>query len=222
MNAKEIISDIDKICANYFVPKTLQLHMRLVAGVAKKICEHSKEKIDKEKIIAVALIHDIGNIVKMKFEGKSLRLLLKSDFKRIDFYKTKKEEFLKKYGADDKATNYAIAKELGVEAKLLELIDPSSAIKINGEKYFISKNFTKLVLFYSDLRVSPEGVVSMKKRLKEFEERYSLKDSPEKLAYSKTFFKAAEEMEKIVFQKINLSPHDINKKTIKAFFSKKI
>ncbi len=218
MDAQEIISNIDKIYADYFIPKNLQMHMRLVAGVAQKICENSKEKVDEEKIIAVALIHDLGNIVKMKFEGETAKFLLQEDFQKIDFYKAKKEEFAKKYGANDKTANYAMAKELGVEDGLLKLIDLPSAIKIKGEKYSTTNNFTKLVLLYSDMRVSPSGVVSMNERLGEFAKRYSIKDYPEKLNHSKVFCKAAQEIEKKVFEKVNLRPEDINKETVKAFF----
>ena len=59
--------NIINIYQKYHIPKNLQLHMLRVSACAKLITNNWKNKeINKESIIRVCLLHDMGNIVKIK------------------------------------------------------------------------------------------------------------------------------------------------------------
>ena len=50
----------------YHIPKTLQLHMLRVSACAMLILDNwNGNKLDKESIIKVSLLHDMGNIAKI-------------------------------------------------------------------------------------------------------------------------------------------------------------
>lgn len=63
---------IKDIYSHFNIPQPLQQHMIDVANVAQMICDNWQgETIDQKSIITLALLHDLGNIVKMDFSGHS-------------------------------------------------------------------------------------------------------------------------------------------------------
>ena len=55
---------ISEIYQKYQIPPHLQLHMYRVSAVAWTICDNFDEELDKIKIVAADLLHDMGNIIK--------------------------------------------------------------------------------------------------------------------------------------------------------------
>ena len=78
-----------EIYKKYHLPENLQMHMLRVAACANLIIDNwIGEKIDKEAIIRVSLLHDMGNMLKIP-----------EDFSEdIEFKKIRKEYFDIKYG----------------------------------------------------------------------------------------------------------------------------
>ena len=58
--------NIIKIYNKYYLPENLQMHMLRVAACSNLIIDNWKGiEIDKDAIIRVCLLHDMGNMVKI-------------------------------------------------------------------------------------------------------------------------------------------------------------
>jgi len=219
MHSAEIIVSIQSIYDKYSVPLNVQRHMKEVAAVAEMICDNSKLKVNKEDVVASCLIHDLGNVIKMKFETlQDVVLLDEEDQKKIDFYKNQREEMRKKYGANAEHADLLIAKELGASIRVLELIS-HKAIHIEDEK-FVSNDFEEIIAAYADMRVSPHGIVSMRERLDEYRKRYKLHEDEGQLEHSKKFAILSEKMEEELFNKVLIKPEDITNLLAKKYIEK--
>ncbi len=67
------MKNIIQIYSQYKIMPTLQQHQLRVAGVAKQICDSISEPIDKEVVVDVCLVHDMGNIIKFDSIIESLK-----------------------------------------------------------------------------------------------------------------------------------------------------
>ena len=148
----------------------LQEHLLGVAGTASSICNNFNKPINKQLILSVSLLHDIGNIVKehieynVKFYPNYFNSENTLKWERI------KKEFIDKYGSNDYIATYTILKELSIPDNVYNLIQSLEFAKapITTE----GTNTELKICLYSDARVSPHGVVSLKDRLSEVKERY--------------------------------------------------
>ncbi len=207
-----------KICKIYKKYKTmpkLQLHMFKVAGVALMICENIKKPINKDLVVSTCLIHDIGNVVKFDFQSKYFPDSWFAPQGR-GYWKKIKREFIKKYGSKDYLANYLIAKELKIPQDGLKII---KSMKLrNMIKIYKSNNFNLKICEYSDLRVKPNGVCSLKERLDEGFSRYNLnhKLKSEKM---KTLVRYIYKLEKQIFKYCKIKPEDITENKIKSYLN---
>jgi hypothetical protein len=216
MQSKEIIKNIYSIYDKYAIPTNVRRHMFSVAGVAKQICENSKEKIDSNDLIAACLIHDLGNIVKMNFVNKEkIKLLDEEDIKNLDYLKVKQEEFWKKYGKNDNIANQLIVKELGVNDKIIFMFEHKSIEEKTSE--FWEKNFPLVIFAYADWRVAPKGVVSLKERTDEYTDRNEFHKDEKKMQQTKKFEEISKIIESKLFKKLKIKPEDINQESIKKY-----
>ena len=225
METKEIISNIKTIYSKYGVPVHLQLHMLRSAAVVEIICNNLNCEVKKEDVVGAMLIHDMGNIVKMRFDDKdNLKLLVKEDLERVEELKQRQKEFIKEYSDDDLEVNHRISKELGANKLIQDLLDETSfkdACKIN--KF----NYLELMLRgYGDWRVGPYGILTLDERVEEVKERYTQKNiqiyknttvSEEKLD---SLLICAKEVEKKIFDKCSIKPDEISDLTIKKYLDK--
>lgn len=158
---------IDEIYNKYKIPKILQQHMYRVAAVSSVIIDYLDERIilDKDIIIKVALLHDMGNIIKMYFIDHSF--IDKDEFKVLE--KVKKE-FVSKYGNEEHIVTLNILKEIGVSPKVLEILENIGSSKISSTTQ--SDDWNKKVCSYADFRIDPNGVVSVIERFNEIIKRY--------------------------------------------------
>lgn len=219
MQPKEIIQNIQSIYDKYFIPLNVQRHMKEVAAVAEMVCDNYKEKVKKDEIIAACLIHDLGNVIKMDFETKeSIILLEKKDREKIDFFKKKQKEMREKYGTNAEKADLIIAKELGVNQNIIDLIS-HKAMHIEGENLQPSTLEEKIAA-YADLRCSPQGIVSVEERMKEYYKRYKIGENPEKSQHSKKFTKLIKELEIQLFKKFSIKPKDITNLSTKKYIEK--
>jgi len=60
---------VSEIYEKYKIMPQLQTHMLRVAGVASTIVENFEGKIDRKTIITTALLHDLGNMAKIKLDA---------------------------------------------------------------------------------------------------------------------------------------------------------
>jgi hypothetical protein len=193
--------NIQDIYIEYQVLPNIAEHMYKVAAVADIINSHFKPMIDKKSIIDACLLHDIGKIVEIdldKFpdflapEGKDHWASIKKSF--IDKYRTVNEH----------TATLAIATDLGLNFGALEILHISNFLETLTVKE--SGEFEKMIALYADLRVGPYGIMPMKERLADLEERY--KSHPKSITKERREFieKALQEIEQEIFKNTDITP----------------
>jgi hypothetical protein len=217
MESKEIISLIHQIFADFKIIKNLQEHMLRAAAVGKIICDHwDGSAINKEDIIAVLLIHDLGNIVKMDFNDETGLKLIGDEIKRIDYWKKIKQETIKKYGSDDHIVSEIIAEELGINERLRFIL--KNKVFNNNENTAKSNDWEIKIAAYADQRIGPFGVLSLEERFRDLKQRYYQKENNNvNNPKIDIFIKCAFEIEKQILSNTNLKPEDIDDRSIKKY-----
>lgn len=196
---------ISEIYTEYKIMSNLQEHMLRVAAVASLICENFNEPLPKEEIVTACLIHDMGNIIKSRFEFFPEFL----EPEGLEYWQKVKDDYIKKYGENEEDANEKIAQELGVSSKIIFLVNQDCFSLFCQQKD--SDNMGVKVMHYADARVSPYGVVSYEERMNEAKKRYE--NSPREEERQK-FVACGKEIEKQIFAKCKIKPEDINDETV--------
>lgn len=203
-----IIKDIYEY---YSVPLPLQNHMIRVASVAKLICDNRiGENIDKEFIIQTALLHDMGNIVKMDFS-----LHDEGYWNSLERRQKKREDTIAKYWTTEHEATIAICKELWVKQKYidgLELIWVESFIETQDVDYEIQ------IIRHADMSVDPWWIVHIWTRLEDARKRYSTRSWAQEPTFSQ-IYDQAHLCQKLLFWKTLIQPWDINNETTQSIQS---
>lgn len=194
----------------YYLPENLQMHMLRVAACSNLIIDNwNGLEIDKESIIRVCLLHDMGNMEKIPEE----------ESKDEEFLKVRKKYF-DKYGTNDHEINLEIGKQEGLTEKEITILDGKRSRK--NEETLQSNSYERKICAYCDQRVAPNGVVGIKERLEDAKIRY--KDKPlsvwsneEKANY---LIKCSLGIEKQIMKYCKLKPEDINDSTIETYIEK--
>lgn len=220
MNSQRIISDIKQIYTKYNVPPNLQEHMYRVAAVSSLICDNWKlDNISKDDIIAVALVHDLGNIVKMDFESEQGLKMIGNEINNLDFWKEVKQKTINKYGSDDHIVTEQILNELLIDSNLITIT--KEHIFKNGENLIDSNSWNKKFAYYSDLRVGPYGVLTLEQRFTDLKERYKKKG--QNYIYDPKLdilIECAFKIEKQLLDNTKLKQEMINDQNIKIYLDK--
>ena len=142
---------IRDVYERFGIPENLQEHMLRVTKIAMMIANGWRgDGLDKEIIVRAGLVHDLANIVRFKLdEGSDL--------------KVRQKETIERYGDNDHAATEKMLRELGMDEALIEIVQGKSF----GNAIEIGKgdNWPLKILFYSDMRVVPSGVVDLETRL---------------------------------------------------------
>ncbi len=193
-----IIKDIYEY---YSVPLPLQNHMIRVASVAKLICDKRiGESIDKEFVIQTALLHDMGNIVKMDFS-----LHDEWYWNSIERRQKKREDIIAKYWTSAHEVTIAICKELWVKQKCIDGID------LIWVESFIETQ-------HADMSVDPWWIVQIWERLTDAKKRYPTRLWAQEPIYSQIYNKA-HLCQQLLFWKTSIQPWDINNDTTQSIQS---
>ena len=194
-----IIQDVYK---KYQIMPQLEAHMLRVAGVADLICAHFKIGIDRHSVVAACLLHDMGNIVKFDFDYTRQFMPELVDVGTLASWEAVKREFIEKYGAESHAATMNIIAELGINKRIIELIDCIGVDQALNNA--ATSDFEKKICAYSDVRVEPSGVVALEKRFTGLRHRY--KNHPEGARGREVFENALREVERQIFSKTDFSP----------------
>lgn len=199
--------NIIQIYQKYHLPENLQMHMLRVAACSNLIIDNwNGPKIDKEVIIRVCLLHDMGNIVKIP----------ESFSNDENFIKTRKRYF-EKYGTNDHEINLEIGKKEGLSEREIQILDGKRSRK--NEETLNSDSYERKICAYCDQRVAPDGVVGIKERLKDAQARY--KDKPLSVWSNEEkanhLIKCSLGIERQIMQYCNISPEDINDDSIAMY-----
>lgn len=202
--------NIIEIYNKYHLPENLQMHMLRVAACSNLIIDNwNGLEIDRESIIRVCLLHDMGNMVKIPVE----------ESKDEEFLKVRKKYF-DKYGTNDHEINLEIGKQEGLTEKEITILDGKWSRK--NEETLQSNSYERKICAYCDQRVAPNGVIGITERLEDAKIRY--KDKPlsvwsneEKANY---LIECSLGIEKQIMKYCKLKPEDINDSTIETYIEK--
>jgi hypothetical protein len=185
----------------------LQLHQLRVAAVAKMVCDNYTGVVDTNTVMLECLFHDMGNIVKSDLQYFP-------DFvepEGFDYWQKVKDEYLQKYGPEQHAANAAIAREIGLPDRVVEIMDQTGFSKLGS----MGANLELRICQYADMRVGPRGILPLEERLAEGRKRYSARKSKAHAPGSyEELLRAAHELEKNIFVHVTVQPTDITEETI--------
>lgn len=201
--------NIISIYKKYHIPKNLQMHMLRVAACSSMISDnwHGTE-IDRNAIIRVCLLHDMGNIAKIQDNPDN-----DEEFLHI------REQYLNKFGLDDHSISLDIGKAEGLNNYELELMKNKESKR--NEEIMNASSYEIKICAYCDERVSPNGIDSIKERLEDAKRRYKGKTNTvwgneEKANY---LIDCALKIEKQIMKFCTISPEDINDKSIEKYIN---
>lgn len=192
---------ISEIYDKYTLPEQLRMHHFRVASVAQIICQNliAPANIDTHIILTTCLLHDVGNMTKIKMESEEPWMLPQG----LIYWQQQKENFMNKYGIDDHEATLEILSELNVDLQVREVFAQMPLQSTEA----IAKGDTRLLICkHSDNRANPDGVVTVEQRLSYLQERYEKYRDPE------TYEKAATAMRSIqstLQSKVKIDLNDI-------------
>lgn len=218
MNSLDIIKEINQIYDRFFIPPNLREHMLRAASVGAQICDHWQgPEINHNDIIAVLLIHDLGNIVKMDLESKIGLKLIGKEQERVNYWKKIKKTIIEKYGSDDHIVSEKMVQELRASERLQLIL--KNKVFNNNEFTLKTEDWEIKIAAYADQRIGPFGVLSLKERFRELKERYAQRDNKNvNNPKIDIFIDCAFKIERQIFQHININPEEINDQSITSYF----
>lgn len=159
--------NIQEIYSYFQIPPGLQRHMYIVTTVGKYICDSWQgPPINKQAIITALLLHDLGNLIKFDLSENAIIL---DPVLHEPAWRGIQRKLIKKYGTSAHKATLKMAKEIITDSLVLELIDGMDAT--NLEKIF-QKSLEHQICEYADMRVIPDGISSLEKRLTDIHDRY--------------------------------------------------
>ena len=157
-----------EIYKKFKTPPNLQDHMLRVFGIVELLQKYWVGKaVDWNQTKKLALLHDLGNIVKFNFDNHPE--FLGDEQKNIEYWKQVKSETIQKYGVDDDEVTKKMLTEIGFDVEQVERILNkrfSNSVAIEASDDWILK-----ILYYADLRTLPLGVGSLEDRLDDVRSR---------------------------------------------------
>lgn len=198
------------IYQQYKIMPNLQLHQLRVAAVGKIVCDNfnppAGTHINAQDIVLACLFHDMGNI--LKFDLTVFPEALEPE--GLAYWESVKKEFEEKYGKEQHSASKAIGREIGLPQSVLDIIE--SIRFSNLEEILAEPSFERKITEYSDCRVAPYGITSVRERFLDGRKRYirHFPNAAENDEHYNALTRAGYEIEKRIFQHMPLSPEDIN------------
>ena len=200
--------NIREIYAIYDIPFPLQQHMIRVASVCVYIGEHRCHKpIDKKSVVTAALLHDLGNIVKMDFS-----LHPEGYGHSMDYRQQKKQWVIEKYWSCCDQVTIAWCRELDIDEQVIDII-----LHMGIESYQHHPwSWERQIVRYADMRVDPRWITSMEQRMRDGHKRYAPlgKDWTKEPVWS-TLMEHAYAQEQLLFSWTALAPEMITELSTK-------
>jgi hypothetical protein len=120
----------------------------------------------------------------------------------------------KKYGPNEHEATLKIVKELGMSDRIYELVDIFSFSK--AKENFESGDIERMICAYSDMRVAPDGVVSLADRLADGRKRFKV--NKQRYDREELFTEMAGYLGKIetqLFSQSDMPPEKITNESVK-------
>ena len=188
--------------------------MARVAAIAAIICDNlRRHAVDRDEVIAAALIHDLGNIVKFDFTEDRTKVYGDEAGKDLDHWRSVKAAVIEKYGSrDDHIVTNKMLAEIGVTERLKQIVElyfSPSTVK--------SDDMAMRILLYSDARAGPKGVMNIKDRLDYVLNKWKGTDRE---SYYAGFIGSFETLEEELASKMQIAPSQISDDSIRPYMEK--
>lgn len=188
--------------------------MLRVAAVAAQICDSLAVPVKKDTIIGACLLHDMGNILKFKFDFVDFPQEFYGGPEGVVYWQSVQNEYIQKYGTHEDEITLKIVKELRVFGEVEDLLGKilSPAIKDPLTDFVLEPYICK----YADTRVGPHGVLPLKSRLiDEWKKR-----DPVRAANADILYKIFSGVEKQIFSQTKIVPESITDASITSYIEK--
>ena len=210
-----MVMGIEEIYKKYKILPNLQEHMLRVAAVASLICDNFSEPLPKEDIISACLLHDMGNIIKFRWDS----LLESLQPEGLEYWQKVQNEFIEKYGENEHEATIKIVKELGLPENVVFMVNQVDFL-ISCD-HFNSNDMSIKIVNYVDWRVGPYGIISYDERMDEGKKRYqNRKDNILKEEDRNKLVACGRGIEKQIFAKCKIKPEDINDESVALIIQK--
>ena len=190
------------------IPPNLQDHMLRVCAIVEFIQKHWIGKhVDWDLTKKIAMLHDLGNIVKYNFDNHPE--FLGKEQKNIEHWRDVQSEIIKKYGSDDDEVTKKMLTELGLGGEIVEII--FSKRFGNSVEVKNSDNWALKIMYYADLRTLPFGIGSLEERISDIKGRmpkYTSRPDFEEL------LDACRSIEKQLLPNIDVPANEINDRNV--------
>jgi hypothetical protein len=155
------------------LPTGLRAHMAATVAVVRLIGAQGRPELAPlvhEVELAMAL-HDVGNAVKFDGDDSAAAAMLREPLKTLPRWRLYAQFMRERYGGDDHHATEVILTELKVRDDLVALISRKSSRRLPE---ILSRGVpAEMLSLYADMRVAPEGIVSLEQRYKEANARYA-------------------------------------------------
>jgi putative nucleotidyltransferase with HDIG domain len=195
----------------YTIMPNLRLHQLRVAAVARTLAK--ARGADVEMVTRAGLLHDMGNIMKSDLTQFPPEFYGDKD---ESYWQAVKDECGLRYGMDEHTATAAIAREIGVEEKIVELIDSMGFSR--AERVLREGSLELQILEYADQRVAPYGITSLTERLKEGHERYKNRVGSDYAEPDREFEKNHSlliELEQRLFDGLSITPESLTEESLR-------
>jgi hypothetical protein len=164
---------IESIYAQYQIMPQLSLHMRRVASVGQLILNGWQGDLNRDLVMRTLLLHDMGNLVKFDLSEAGQQKLRSADPAELPLWREVQLKFWDTYGRDTHTATQKILNGLGQHdaAKVLE--EEHAAYSGPNPMSILDQSFAAQILLYCDMRVTPQGVVTLHERASDLAHRYS-------------------------------------------------
>ena len=208
---------ITEIYRKYKLPRNLIEHHYRVAGVVLFIADHwNGVKLDRNLVKRVALLHDLGNLVKYDLKPRFAHLL-NDKINDIGYWISLQREMIRKYGPNDYEATLGIARDLKLKPKTLKTLEV--LVKGDTKEIINFGSFELKILLYADVRVSPYGVVSLLERVNEWLGRYykDREDWRDKMSEIEGYWQLCFDLENEISQNLSVPVTSITNDLIRKY-----
>jgi hypothetical protein len=152
----------------------------------------------------------MGNIIKFNFD------IFDDGFyapEGRDYWKNVQREFREKHGDDEHIATEKIFSELSVSHDVLEIIN-NIGFPYSDENYK-NNDYSRKICSYSDMRVAPNNVILLQKRLADLRIRYSKNNNPDFTKENFNHYKSYwEKIQDQIFKHCKIKPSDITDENV--------
>ncbi len=190
------------------VPFPIQEHMIDVASVTAMICDHRQgEELDKELLLTTALVHDLGNLVKVDFSFGWERYQ-----QNLEYRQQVKTSLIEKYWTDCDTVTVWLLRTLW-QFPQIEWLLACMGVENN---VWVDLWVHARIIDYADTRVSIVWICSLDERLYDLQRRYAHKPRAHGTQWD-ALRNDAHHVESYIFAQSSLKPSTITHASTRTY-----